>query len=57
MNKMTDNEIIGLMDSNPSEGIRLIIDRYSSLVYTVIYSKLGNVMSSDDIEEFASLRM
>lgn len=54
MNKMTDNEIIGLMDSNPSEGIRLIIDRYSSLVYTVIYSKLGNVLSSDDIEEFAS---
>lgn len=51
---MTDGEIIALLDSDPSEGIRQLIDGYSPLVYTVAYSKLGNVFSADDIEEFVS---
>lgn len=51
---MSDNEIIALLESDPSEGIRIIVDLYSSLVYTITYSKLGSVFSSDDIEEFVS---
>lgn len=51
---MSDNEILALLESDPSEGIRVIIDVYSSLVYTITYSKLGNFFSSDDIEEFVS---
>lgn len=49
---MTDNEMMALLDSDPSEGLRVMIDDYSSLVYTIVYSKLGSVLASDDIEEF-----
>ena len=51
---MTDEKIMQLLDSEPSEGIRLLINRYSSLVYTVAYSKLKSVFSADDIEDFVS---
>jgi RNA polymerase sigma factor, sigma-70 family len=40
------------LDRNPSEGIKLLIDCYSALVYHIVYGKLGKVFSSDDIEEF-----
>ena len=51
---MTDNEVLALLDSDPSEGLRVIIDGYSSFVYTIAYSKLGSVLAADDIEEFVS---
>ena len=51
---MTDEAMLELLDSDPSEGIRLLIDRYSSLVYTVAYGKLKGVLSTDDIEDFVS---
>lgn len=51
---MTDNDLMVLLDSDPSEGIRVMIDHYSPLVYTIAYSKLGSVLSSDDMEEFVS---
>lgn len=54
MESMTDNETVAMLDSNPSEGIRQMINSYSSMVYTIVCSKLGNVLSSDDIEEFVS---
>ena len=49
---MNDRKIIALLYSQPSEGIRAMIDDYSSLVYAITYNKLGSVLSSDDIEEF-----
>lgn len=52
VNHVTDKEIIALLDFEPSEGIRVIIEDYSSLVYTITYSKLGSILSTDDIEEF-----
>ncbi len=54
MKQLTDEKIMQLLDSEPSEGIRLLINRYSSLVYTVAYSKLKSVFSADDIEDFVS---
>lgn len=50
--QVTDDQMLALLDSNPSEGIKRLIDCYSALVYNVVYGKLGNVFSSDDIEEF-----
>ena len=50
--QVTDDQMLALLDSNPSEGIKQLIDCYSALVYNVVYGKLGNVFSSDDIEEF-----
>ena len=49
---MSDSELLALLDSDPSEGIRVLVDTYSSMVYTIAYSKLHNVYSADDIEEF-----
>lgn len=49
---MTDDQMLALLDSNPSEGIKRLIECYSALVYNVVYGKLGDVLSSDDIEEF-----
>ena len=51
---MTDSELTALLETDPSEGLRVMIDDYSGLVYTVVYSKLGNIFSADDIEEFVS---
>lgn len=49
---MTDDQMLALLDSDPSEGIKRLIECYSALVYNVVYGKLGNVLSPDDIEEF-----
>lgn len=49
---MTDDKILALLDSNPSEGIKRLIDCYAALVYNIVYGKLGDVLSSDDMEEF-----
>lgn len=51
---MSDSELLVLLNSDPAEGIRVVVDTYSSLVYTIAYSKLRSVYSSDDIEEFVS---
>lgn len=51
---MSDSELLALLNSDPAEGIRVVVDTYSSLVYTIAYSKLRSVYSSDDIEEFVS---
>ena len=51
---MTDSEILKLMESDPSQGIGALVDVYSPLVYTVVYSKLGQLFQRDDIEEFVS---
>ena len=48
---MTDDQMLALLDSDPSEGIKRLIECYSALVYNVVYGKLGNVLSPDDIEE------
>lgn len=48
---MTDWEIINLYSQNPEKAITYLVDRYSALVYTIVYSKLGNVSAKEDIEE------
>lgn len=49
---MTDEELISKLDSDPSGGMRLLIDRYSALVRTIACGKLRQVLSYDDIEEY-----
>lgn len=52
---MTDSEMLVLLEDNPSEGLRAMIEAYSSFVYAIVYSKLGRVLAADDIEDFVSL--
>lgn len=48
---MTDREILNLYSQNPEKAITYLVDTYSALVYTIVYSKLGNVSAKEDIEE------
>ena len=34
--QVTDDQMLALLDSNPSEGIKHLIDCYSALVYNVV---------------------
>lgn len=51
---MSDKEILDLLEDDPSEGLREMIEVYSPFVYTIVYSKLRNILAADDIEEFVS---
>ena len=51
---MSDKEILDLLEDDPSEGLRELIETYSSFVYTIVYSKLRSVLAADDIEEMVS---
>ncbi len=51
---MTDREMLDLLEDDPSEGLREMIEVYSPFVYTIVYSKLRNILAADDIEEFVS---
>ena len=48
---MTDREILDLYSQNPEKAITYLVDKYSALVYTIVYSKLGNISAKEDIEE------
>lgn len=49
-----DEELILLLNTSPQEGIRLLIDVYGGLVYSVVYKKLGGKLRREDIEECVS---
>jgi RNA polymerase sigma-70 factor (ECF subfamily) len=51
---VSDKEILDLLEDDPSEGLRELIETYSSFVYTIVYSKLRSVLAADDIEEMVS---
>ena len=51
---VTDREMLDLLEDDPSEGLREMIEVYSPFVYTIVYSKLRNILAADDIEEFVS---
>lgn len=51
---VSDKEMLDLLEEDPSEGLREMIEVYSSFVYTIVYSKLRTVLAADDIEEFVS---
>ena len=48
---MTDREILDLYSQNPEKATTYLVDKYSALVYTIVYSKLGNISAKEDIEE------
>lgn len=52
---LSDNEIISAILKNPSRGMKLLIDIYSSTVFGAVKSRLGGVCSHDEIEACVSL--
>lgn len=51
---MKDKRLILKLKQGDSKALNLIIERYSSYVYTVIRNIIGDYMSEEDIEEVAS---
>lgn len=48
---MTDREILDLYFEDTEKAMSILVDKYSSLVYTIVYSKLGKLSAKEDIEE------
>lgn len=51
---MFDKGLVELLNKNPNKAMSNIIDQYSSLVYSIVYNKLHNYCSLEDIEEAVS---
>lgn len=51
---LSDNEIIELLIDSPEKGLATLMDTYNGLVYTIVYSKIANICSKEDIEECTS---
>ncbi|EGD48319.1 LOW QUALITY PROTEIN: RNA polymerase, sigma-24 subunit, ECF subfamily [Ruminiclostridium papyrosolvens DSM 2782] len=49
-----DKKILDLLKNKPEKGLEKLIDTYSGLVYTIIYNKLSQCFSIEDIEECVS---
>jgi len=49
-----DEVILKQLQDSPEKGLRLLMDTYMGLVYTIIAGKLKDVCSKEDIEECAS---
>ena len=48
---MTDNEILCLMRETPSQGQRVLFDKYYSYVYSIVNRIISGYGSPDDSEE------
>ncbi len=48
-----DKDLLALLQNNPERGLDKLIQCYSGLVYTIVYSKLSS-SSTEDIEECVS---
>lgn len=51
---MTDKELLGLLRSNPEQGLAAVVEQYSGYVLKIAYTRLSSVCSQEDIEEAAS---
>ena len=49
-----DKKILDLLKNKPEKGLEKLINTYSGLVYTIIYNKLNQYFSVEDIEECVS---
>jgi len=51
---LDDISIFEKLKENPKDGINDVIDKYSGLVYSIIYSKLSKLGTEEDIKECIS---
>lgn len=51
---LSDSEIIKLLIDSPEKGLEKMMNNYIGLVYTIVYSKLSNTCTKEDIEECVS---
>lgn len=51
---ISDIELLRLLRNNPESGLKIMMDSYMALTYTIIFNKLSSVYSKEDIEECVS---
>ncbi|AGX44708.1 sigma-70 family RNA polymerase sigma factor [Clostridium saccharobutylicum] len=51
---ISDIQLLELLYSKPEQGLKVMMDNYMSLIYTIIFNKLSGLYSKEDIEECVS---
>lgn len=51
---ISDIELLKLLHDKPEEGLKVMMDSYMALIYTIIFNKLSGTYSKEDIEECVS---
>ena len=51
---MSDTELIALLQSQPEQGCKALLEQYTGLVLAICRRKLGGICTAEDIEELSS---
>ena len=51
---ISDIDLLKLLNNKPEVGIKMMMDNYMALIYTIIFNKLSGMYSKEDIEECVS---
>jgi len=51
---ISDIELLELLRNKPEQGLKVMMDNYMALIYTIIFNKLSRMYSKEDIEECVS---
>ena len=51
---ISDIELLELLHNKPELGLKMMMDNYIALIYTIIFNKLSGMYSKEDIEECVS---
>ncbi len=51
---MDDIRLLSSLQSTPEDGIKLLMDKYVKLVYTVVSTRLAGIYSDDEVYEYVS---
>ena len=50
----SDIELLELLNNKPEDGLKIMMDKYMALIYTIVFNKLSSIYSREDIEECVS---
>jgi len=51
---ISDIELLKLLSNKPEAGLKMMMNSYMALIYTIIFNKLSGIYSKEDIEECVS---
>jgi len=51
---ISDIELLELLHNKPERGLKMMMNNYMALIYTIIFNKLSSMYSKEDIEECVS---
>ena len=51
---ISDIELLKVLHNKPELGLKMMMDNYMALIYTIVFNKLSGMYSKEDIEECVS---